>query len=278
MKQNYLTEAIHLINMLVSSKTFFIERERYDNIFSINLVLNNKEYAESLFGVNPNLSESKYLYFDIYKIDNSDDYTLLIENKFKYDNLNDTDKRNDNLFGEDFNQIRNNGIFDLLGKYILRNGVDNEGEIIIYQKAILKYSELLQAKNFPDKSPADIYEALFKIVLWHEMGHWASHWLEDKKNNRWDNQYYKYVRPEDKDLHEGLAQAFTYWAIMGCNTDEYLLLSMIFNSLTLSQPKQYKTYHQIISKTKDFNKFLDAITEIRSLNFVPRLDNLLSYL
>ena len=83
MKQNYLTEVIHLINMLLQSKTFLFEKARYDNIFFMNAPLSNLEdYGASLFGVNPNLNESNYTYFDIYKIDNTDEYTQLIENKF----------------------------------------------------------------------------------------------------------------------------------------------------------------------------------------------------
>lgn len=278
MKQNYLTEVIHLINMLLQSKTFLFEKARYDNIFFMNAPLSNLEdYGASLFGVNPNLNESNYTYFDIYKIDNTDEYTQLIEKKFDYDNMNSDERLNINDLEITSKEFRNNGIFDLLGKYVINNA-ENEGEIIIYHRAIKKYSELLRNKYFPNKTLDDIYEALFKIVLWHEMGHWTSHWLENTNNNRWNNPNYKYVSQEDIDLHEGLAQAFTHWAILFYDENEYPLLNTIFTLMTLSQPSQYKTYYKIISKTNDFYKFLDAISEIRKLTYPPELKDLLKNL
>ena len=169
-------------------------------------------------------------------------------------------------------------IFDILGLYTRPNGVEKEGKIIIFNNTIFDYSELFRVKHFPKKKPEEIYNALFKIVLWHEMGHWASHWLLDKNNNRWNNNNNRYANIDDYNLHEGLAQAFTHWAIQFYDKNEYPLLNTIFTMMTLSQPVQYKTYYQIISKDIKFYEFLDAISEIRKLTFPPKLEDLLKHL
>lgn len=144
------------------------------------------------------------------------------------------------------------GIFDLLGVY--KKLSDNqEGKIILYNKCIRSYAESLyerissELKEREINNEEECVELIYTIVLWHEIGHWVTHWMKDSSGNRWDDSFWK-LRPNPNDFLEGLAQLITYYAIDNESNDGYMKkLNFIFEDLLTNQPDPYKQHKEIMN-------------------------------
>ena len=103
-----------------------------------------------------------------------------------------------------------------------------------------------------------------EIVLWHELGHWITHWMPGKNGHRWDTRSYDY-NYSTKDVHEGLAQAFTLYAIINIE-DNHLRneYQQVFHYILRNQAPCYHKHYDIINH-ENFNwkRMLNGISMLR---------------
>jgi|GEM_PF-1928653 len=157
------------------------------------------------------------------------------------------------------------GIFDLLGVY-QKDGDNAEGKIILYKICIEEFAKDFYVKNacFPNlklTSEADCADMLYKIIFWHEMGHWITHWMLDTDEFRWDDRFWSLV-PNPNDLLEGLAQAITYYFII--NDADCTRLKFMFEYLLLGQSAPYHKHIDIIKHPNfGWKNFFKALEQIR---------------
>jgi len=181
---------------------------------------------------------------------------------------------------EDCLFFSNEKIFETLGLYT-HESVTKQGKIILFKKCIKEYSKRLKEEYLAYNSITDkeIEDIVYKIVLWHEMGHWMLHWFLDKNGNRWNNDTYRYQNLDDIILHEGIAQTFTCLTIQKAEKDGYNFTKLIFELMCLNQSPQYHKHTEIM-KHINFSElsFLNAICEIRKSLRVPLINDLLNNL
>lgn len=137
------------------------------------------------------------------------------------------------------------GTPDYLGVYIFSSGDEpclekcsstKEGVIILFSDRITDFSIDLSSKiAYPI---SEIENAIREVVLYHELGHWLSHWSICSGVN-WKCGY----SALDKITHEVFAQLTAYWVVDG----------QPLNSLIL---KKYLTPER---HTSPYNKYLDLI-------------------
>ena len=148
-------------------------------------------------------------------------------------------------------------IFDILGVYQNQNP-NSEGKIILYKKCIEEFGEYFYTENpnLPLYNSLSNIECIklstemtYKIVLWHELGHWITHWMNDSNGKNWDDRFWT-LTPNPNDLLEGLAQLITYYAII--NDPEVDNLKYLFEYMLLGQSIPYKKHIDII-KEDNFN-------------------------
>ncbi|MCZ2475933.1 hypothetical protein G9H61_10770 [Aquirufa ecclesiirivi] len=174
----------------------------------------------------------------------------------------------------EFDFKSDSNIFDVLG-YYSKTGLIEEGKIVLNKKCIEKYAHELSKKGLKLKSiilPYPYDETIYKIVFLHELGHWITHWMLDKDNKRWGDDYWK-ITPNPNELLEGLAQLFTYQAIL--IDPDFINLKIIFETMLIGQPEPYHQ-HSTILKHKYFSWFnvFNALAEIR-LESNPTIDSFL---
>jgi hypothetical protein len=177
-------------------------------------------------------------------------------------NLLDNDFNYDSDF--DFNRIPN--IIDLLGEYRC-DTPENEGKITIFELCIRKYAAyfLKEPGNLPSVITIEECKDMLKeIVLWHEVGHWITHWMLDKAGNRWNSEMYNVFNSDGKNLHEGLAQLFAHYAISN-NQEWRPYQEKIFEMMLKNQTACYLKHIDIL-KHKNFSmkNVLNAIQKIRT--------------
>jgi len=169
------------------------------------------------------------------------------------------------------------GIFDLLGCYE-PDGNNSEGKIILFKVCIEEYASKFYSKRscFPNLaliSEADCADMLYKIIFWHEMGHWITHWMLDTDEFRWDDRFWTLV-PNPNDLLEGLAQAITYYFII--NDADCTRLKFMFEYLLIGQPAPYHKHIDIMKHPnfswKNFYKALEQIRQETTQDLVTYLD------
>lgn len=177
------------------------------------------------------------------------------------------------------NKIDN--IFDVLGEYKTEDQMKS-GEIILYKNNIENFSKNLKADFFEKDPTIDkeiIKEVVFNIVLWHEVGHWMAHWFPDNNGNRWKKSTFQYKNPTDIELHEGIAQTFTYLTIQEAEKDGKNFTKLIFELMCLNQSSPYHRHNDIM-RHKNFSAlaFFNAICKIRNFENVPTINDLLENL
>lgn len=164
-------------------------------------------------------------------------------------------------------ELHNNelGILDLLGVYAY-DGANNEGKIILYKYCIEEYASVFYSENscFPKigfTSFTDCVDLLYKIVFWHEQGHWITHWMLDSNEFRWDDRFWQLV-PNPNNLLEGLAQAITYYFIL--NDADYKRLKFLFEYLLIDQPAPYHKHVDILRHPNfSWKNFFKALEQLR---------------
>lgn len=167
-------------------------------------------------------------------------------------------------------------IFETLGFYQKREGENVEGEIVLNKKCIENYALQLKDKGLVLKSTISPfpYEAyVYKIVLFHEFGHWMTHWMLDQDNKRWGDDFWEKT-PDSIDLVEGLAQLFTYQAIL--IDSDFKNLKIIFETMLSGQTDPYQQHSTIMKHNKfSWITVFKALAEIRVVSN-PSLDDFLN--
>ena len=156
-------------------------------------------------------------------------------------------------------------IFDILGVY-KNDDIESEGKIILYRICIEEYAKEYYNNHSNNRnlgliSEEDCSDMLFKIIFWHEMGHWITHWMLDNDEFRWDDRFWE-LKPNPNDLLEGLAQAITYYFII--NDTDFKRLKIMFEYLLLGQPTPYHKHIDIIKHPNfSWKNFFKALEQIR---------------
>jgi len=155
-------------------------------------------------------------------------------------------------------------IFDRLGCYKKQEGIDKEGKIILYKKCIESFGTRFFEQNrhlLSFASLTDCINMVYKIVLWHEFGHWITHWMSDSKGNKWNDTFW-YLKPNPNDLLEGLAQLFTYYAIL--NDADVKKLKFLFEFMLLGQCAPYHKHIEIMKHSKfSWENSFKALEKVR---------------
>lgn len=159
------------------------------------------------------------------------------------------------------------GILDILGRYI-PVAPNESGEIIFFEKCIDQYSKSLYENTLYLKGlfidQLDCKNAVYKIVLFHELGHWITHWSTDSRGKKWSDDFWS-LSPNPNDLLEGLAQYLTYHFILTHSKARTLKLAFEHMLWGQSSPYQKHVDIQKIIGLSDLESFFRGIEEIRSL-------------
>lgn len=139
---------------------------------------------------------------------------------------------------------------DYLGVYIYSYGdkickeqckSTEEGVIILFSDRIQDFSKRIFSTL--SKPLLDIENAVREIVLYHEFGHWFSHWPPCDGMN-WE---FGYSAEKDKITHETFAQLMAYWCVEGHPLMELLLRDYLTPQRAMSP---YNKYKALIGKSK----------------------------
>ena len=155
------------------------------------------------------------------------------------------------------------GTPDYLGVYISDNTEEkcegncdleivNEGVIVLFKDRILAYAERIDGKLALGLSV--IENSLKEVVLYHELGHWFSHWPLDDSGANWKCGY----DTKDKITHESYAQIIAYWCSDGNPVNEVILRDYLTPINTASP---YYMYLSLIPHSK--NDILNKLKLIR---------------
>jgi hypothetical protein len=158
-------------------------------------------------------------------------------------------------------------LFEVLGEYrIVR--YDRQGTIFINEDCIREFG-LIFYNHFGKilkKQRQYFINLVREIVLWHELGHWITHWMPGKDKHRWASASFRY-NEKTRIIHEGLAQIFTQYAILTLD-DERLRndYQLLFHYILLNQSACYYKYQEIMNHPKfSWNNLLGGITMLRIL-------------
>lgn len=86
------------------------------------------------------------------------------------------------------------------------------------------------------------YDVFFRIVLYHELGHWISHEIAIKCSNNWDDSSFN---SSSTDLVEFWAQYFAYLLLPKSHRE-------IMHIYSNTQPDEYKHFQLAINKSQEF--------------------------
>lgn len=206
--------------------------------------------------------------FEFGKYDKEKEYKGIggIDNLFgNHEYLNESPKSIE-ISNEDCVFMHHDDIFDRLGCYKKQEGVNKEGKIILYKKCIESFGTRFFEGNrhlAPFTSLTDCINMVYKIVLYHEFGHWITHWMSDSKGNRWNDTFWNLKpNPNANDLIEGLAQLFTYYAIL--NDRDVKKLKFLFEFMLLGQSAPYHKHIEIIKHPKfSWDNSFKALEKVR---------------
>lgn len=157
-------------------------------------------------------------------------------------------------------------IFDLLGEYRCVD-VKEEGKIILYEKCIRRFGLMYYEGygKFMHYARQYCIDLVREIVIWHELGHWITHWMPDKAGKRWDAGSYS-VNSQNISFHEGLAQLFTFYALLHYECPERQSDYMsVFQCMLRNQDPHYHG-HILILQNRNFswNGVFRALQAIRT--------------
>ena len=171
-------------------------------------------------------------------------------------------------------------IFDLLGIYTFVSS-NSEGKIVLFKKCIENFAKYFHEytskhRSFATVTLDDCIIMTYKIVLWHELGHWITHWMKDPSGKRWDDSFWSLCRRwNPNDLLEGLAQLFTYFAIL--NDADVMQLKYLFEFMLLGQSPPYHKHIEIMKHSKfSWTNSFKALELIR-ISSTPNLNTFLGH-
>jgi hypothetical protein len=128
----------------------------------------------------------------------------------------------------------------------------NEGVIVLFKDRILEYAERIDGKLALGLSV--IENSLKEVVLYHELGHWFSHWPLDDSGFNWKCGY----NSKDKITHESFAQIIAYWCSVGNPVNEIILRDYL-TPINVASP--YNKYLDLMPHSK--NDILNKLKLIR---------------
>ena len=128
----------------------------------------------------------------------------------------------------------------------------NEGVIVLFKDRILAYAERIDGELALGLSI--IENAIKEVVLYHELGHWFSHWPLDDSGANWKCGYGK----ADKITHESYAQIIAFWCSAGNPVNEVILRDYL-TPKNIASP--YYMYLKLIPHSK--NDILNKLKLIR---------------
>lgn len=149
---------------------------------------------------------------------------------------------------------------DYLGVYVYQ--YDKEGTITLYRNRIINCAEKIAFEiGISEKA---VIEYLRMIVLFHELGHWITHWCHKKKQKARAKSYEK----QSVEVKEIMAQLTVVWAIMNNNGSIMNKgVNEVFNALVEKQTKVYK-------KFRKFGQRFDPVKIIKEYeNLIESKDN-----
>ncbi len=158
---------------------------------------------------------------------------------------------------------RNDNIFDLLGCYQSQDPEwQEEGRIIMYPNAIWEFAEEMVKSPENNVPVEELFNKLTRIILIHELSHWVFHWMpcNSVSGKIQRNKIYKSF---NTDLHEFVAQYFTWIAISKVERFQQEGLLSVFEDLCKNQPQLYSLYEK--AKEIDFEQVLFAISNLRNV-------------
>lgn len=126
---------------------------------------------------------------------------------------------------------------DFLGFY--RYGNNKEGRVFLYKDRLEKC-----AKRFSHQLELDFletYEILCFKVLFHELGHWATHWV-CKLNTHFG---YDLFLELSKDTKESMAQLNVLWTLQPHRNKRVRLIRKVFFHLVDRQPEEYQIFQRL---------------------------------
>ncbi len=152
----------------------------------------------------------------------------------------------------DLEKVIEEGTPDYLGVYIAKKPkikceekcdleIVNEGIIVLFKDRILEYAKRIDGKLALGLSV--IENAIKEVVLYHELGHWFSHWPLDDSGANWKCGY----DTKDKITHESYAQIIAYWCTDGNPVNELILRDYLTPKNTASP---YYMYLKLIPHSK----------------------------
>lgn len=130
-----------------------------------------------------------------------------------------------------------------------------EGKIVLFTDRIKKFAEL----HRPNDNDAE--GRIRSCVLIHELSHWASHYLDDFHDSKWNCEYYYHADTGimDVNTHEFLAQFFT-WNVIRKEENTKHDFETLLTPRNPSDP--YALYTRF--KETDPNFVLSRMAEVRS--------------
>jgi hypothetical protein len=140
------------------------------------------------------------------------------------------------------------------------------------------HAEIEQKKVFIDvlTGKLNLEDAIREMVLYHEIGHWLSHW--PKRNGlNWECGYHtidKIIhKTNDKITHESLAQLVAYWCANGNPINEIILKDHLTPN---NQNSPYYMYLNLIGKSVE--EILNKLVIIRKyMGCNPKLEDNTAY-
>ncbi len=134
----------------------------------------------------------------------------------------------------------------------------NEGVIVLFKDKILEYAKRIDGILALGLSVID--KSLKEVVLYHELGHWFSHWPLDDSSSNWKCRYYYNYKTSkaDKITHESYAQIIAYWCTDGNPVNELILRDYLTPN---NDTSPYYMYLELIPHSK--NDILNKLKLIR---------------
>jgi len=203
-------------------------------------------------------------------------------------------------YSEEANDYPEN-LFDLLGEYTFTDPA-REGRITVFEEGIKRIGLLYYVRTgkYTRKGRAFYVNIVREIAAWHALGHWVIHWMPGSNGSRWNPATYC-GDDQTRDLHEGLAQLFTYYAIINSkhlNAERDRLLTLpgmvnegerqrseylsVFAFMLRGQAGCYHRFHDILGH-KNFSwrgcfialQMLRNETDVRNISLDSFLERLL---
>ena len=138
-----------------------------------------------------------------------------------------------------------------MGIYEASTENNSEGKIILFKNCIEQYANGFYNNREAEclqlgiNNAEECTELVYTIVLWHELGHWVTHWMKDSLDRRWDDSFWT-LTPNPNNLLEGLAQLIADYAIeIEAEIVTKKKLQFMFEKMLIGQSEPYHKHKEI---------------------------------